>query len=90
LQVKLQLEPLPFWDEVELLVGTRQSPPLPVDANSLPSLRAPVSQMAFETVASPALLGPAPFFFGGEPPLFCPELTLAVAPVGRSVGWLHA
>lgn len=43
----LRLEPLPFWDEVELLLGNSRSPRLP-DAAGEPSRRGKVADVLFE------------------------------------------
>lgn len=43
----LRLEPLPFWDEVELLLGNSRSPKLP-DAPGEPSRRGKVADVLFE------------------------------------------
>ncbi|MGV3623076.1 MAG: GGDEF domain-containing protein [Archangium sp.] len=43
----LRLEPLPFWDEVELLLGNSRSPKLP-DASGEPSRRGKVADVLFE------------------------------------------
>lgn len=43
----LRLEPLPFWDEVELLLGNSRSPRLP-DAPGEPSRRGKVADVLFE------------------------------------------
>lgn len=43
----LKLEPLPFWDEVELLLGNSKSPRLP-DAPGEPSRRGKVADVLFE------------------------------------------
>jgi hypothetical protein len=59
-------------------------PNRPADLNSH------LLQPAFETASSPPLLGLPPFYIGGGPPHFHPDLTLAVAPVGRTTGWLRA
>jgi two-component system, cell cycle response regulator len=48
LQRRLLLDGLPFWDEVELLLGTPQSPKLPEDARAEPSRRGKVSDALFE------------------------------------------
>lgn len=43
----LRLEPLPFWDEVELLLGNSRSPKLP-DTTGEPSRRGKVADVLFE------------------------------------------
>lgn len=48
LQRKLLLEPLSFWDEVELLLGNASSPRLPVDDRAEPSRRGKVADALFE------------------------------------------
>lgn len=48
LQRKLQLDPLRFWEEVEILLGTPQSPRLPTDAKGEPSRRGKVADPLFE------------------------------------------
>ncbi len=50
LERKLGLERLPFWDEVELLLGSVRSPPLPVDERSQPSRRGQVAEGLFEAL----------------------------------------
>lgn len=47
----LRLEPLPFWDEVELLLGNSRSPRLP-DAPGEPSRRGKVADVLFEELQS--------------------------------------
>jgi len=48
LQRKLMLEALPFWEEVELLLGNAQSAKLPVDERAEPSRRGKVSDALFD------------------------------------------
>ncbi len=48
LQRKLMLDTLPFWDEVELLLGNASSPKLPVEDNAEPSRRGKVSDVLFD------------------------------------------
>ncbi|ABF86166.1 response regulator/GGDEF/GAF domain protein [Myxococcus xanthus DK 1622] len=48
LQRRLMLDGLPFWDEVDLLLGTPNSPRLPVDERSEPSRRGKVSDVLFD------------------------------------------
>ncbi|MHB8878644.1 MAG: GGDEF domain-containing protein [Myxococcaceae bacterium] len=48
LQRKLALDPLPFWDEVELLLGGAQSPKLPADDRAEPSRRGKVANVLFD------------------------------------------
>jgi diguanylate cyclase (GGDEF)-like protein len=48
LQRKLQLDPLSFWEEVEILLGSAQSPRLPVDPKAEPSRRGKVADPLFE------------------------------------------
>ncbi|MBX5483431.1 MAG: response regulator [Myxococcaceae bacterium] len=48
LQRRLVLDGLPFWDEVELLLGSAQSPRLPTDDRAEPSRRGKVSSALFE------------------------------------------
>ncbi len=48
LQRKLVLDPLPFWDEVELLLGGAQSPRLPAEAQAEPSRRGRVADSLFD------------------------------------------
>ena len=48
LQRKLMLDALPFWDEVELLLGNPQSAKLPVDERAEPSRRGKVSDALFD------------------------------------------
>ena len=48
LQRKLLLDSLPFWDEVELLLGNASSPKLPVEENAEPSRRGKVSDVLFD------------------------------------------
>lgn len=48
LQRKLMLDGLPFWDEVELLLGAPSSPKLPVDDRAEPSRRGKVSDALFD------------------------------------------
>lgn len=48
LQRKLMLDSLPFWDEVELLLGNASSPKLPVEENAEPSRRGKVSDVLFD------------------------------------------
>jgi two-component system, cell cycle response regulator len=48
LQRKLMLDGLPFWDEVELLLGGPESPRLPTDERAEPSRRGKVSDVLFE------------------------------------------
>ena len=50
LQRRLVLEPLPFWDEVELLLGSASSPRLPQDARAEPSRRGRVADTLFEEI----------------------------------------
>ncbi|MFL5319794.1 MAG: response regulator [Myxococcaceae bacterium] len=52
LQRKLHLDGLPFWDEVELLLGSSSSPKLPVDDVSEPSRRGKVADQLFTEVQS--------------------------------------
>jgi two-component system cell cycle response regulator len=48
LQRKLMLDGLPFWDEVELLLGSAASPRLPADERAEPSRRGKVSDALFD------------------------------------------
>lgn len=48
LQRRLMLDPAPFWDEVELLLGTAQSPKLPVEPGAEPSRRGKVAGVLFD------------------------------------------
>lgn len=48
LQRRLMLDGLPFWDEVDLLLGTPTSPKLPVDEKSEPSRRGKVADVLFD------------------------------------------
>ncbi len=48
LQRRLLLDGLPFWDEVELLLGSPESPRLPADDRAEPSRRGKVSDALFE------------------------------------------
>jgi two-component system, cell cycle response regulator len=48
LQRKLLLDALPFWDEVELLLGNASSPKLPVEEHAEPSRRGKVSDVLFD------------------------------------------
>jgi two-component system, cell cycle response regulator len=48
LQRRLLLEGLPFWDEVELLLGSPTSPKLPVDERAEPSRRGKVADVLFD------------------------------------------
>jgi diguanylate cyclase (GGDEF)-like protein len=48
LQRTLVLDPLPFWDEVELLLGSQASPKLPEDPRAEPSRRGKVSDALFD------------------------------------------
>ncbi len=48
LQRKLLLDTLPFWEEVELLLGNASSPKLPVDESAEPSRRGKVSDVLFD------------------------------------------
>ncbi|HSP80616.1 MAG TPA: response regulator [Myxococcaceae bacterium] len=48
LQRKLMLDTLPFWDEVDLLLGNASSPRLPVEERAEPSRRGKVSDVLFE------------------------------------------
>ena len=48
LQRRLLLDGLPFWDEVELLLGNASSPKLPVEENAEPSRRGKVSDVLFD------------------------------------------
>jgi diguanylate cyclase (GGDEF)-like protein len=48
LQRKLMLDTLPFWDEVDLLLGNASSPKLPVEDNAEPSRRGKVSDVLFD------------------------------------------
>ncbi len=48
LQRRLLLDGLPFWDEVELLLGTPNSPKLPTDERAEPSRRGKVSDALFD------------------------------------------
>jgi two-component system cell cycle response regulator len=48
LQRTLALDGLPFWDEVELLLGSAQSPSLPVEERGEPSRRGMVSDVLFD------------------------------------------
>lgn len=48
LQRKLVLEPMAFWEQVELLLGNPDSPKLPVDERAEPSRRGKVSDQLFE------------------------------------------
>ncbi|MGQ0508841.1 MAG: GGDEF domain-containing protein [Myxococcaceae bacterium] len=47
LQRKLLLDELPFWEEVQLLLGTPNSPRLPVDDQAEPSRRGQVNDTLF-------------------------------------------
>ncbi|WNG46096.1 response regulator [Archangium minus] len=48
LQRKLMLDTLPFWDEVDLLLGNASSPKLPVEEGAEPSRRGKVSDVLFD------------------------------------------
>ncbi len=48
LQRRLMLDTLPFWDEVDLLLGNASSPKLPVEENAEPSRRGKVSDVLFD------------------------------------------
>lgn len=48
LQRRLMLDGLPFWDEVELLLGSPTSPRLPSDEHAEPSRRGKVSDVLFD------------------------------------------
>ncbi|HEY0094547.1 MAG TPA: response regulator, partial [Archangium sp.] len=48
LQRKLMLDTLPFWDEVDLLLGNASSPKLPVEEHAEPSRRGKVSDVLFD------------------------------------------
>jgi len=48
LQRRLMLDGLPFWDEVNLLLGTPDSPKLPMDEKSEPSRRGKVADVLFD------------------------------------------
>jgi hypothetical protein len=48
LQKKMLLEAVPFWDQVEILLGSAQSPKLPVDVRADPSRRGRVADVLFE------------------------------------------
>ncbi|NTX01242.1 response regulator [Myxococcus sp. CA051A] len=48
LQRRLMLDGLPFWDEVDLLLGTPNSPRLPVDERAEPSRRGKVADVLFD------------------------------------------
>nr|BDT36208.1 response regulator [Myxococcus sp. MH1] len=48
LQRRLMLDGLPFWDEVDLLLGTPNSPKLPVDERAEPSRRGKVADVLFD------------------------------------------
>ncbi|HVE82397.1 MAG TPA: diguanylate cyclase [Myxococcales bacterium] len=48
LQRTLQMEALSFWEQVEVLLGTPSSPPLPVDERAAPSRRGKVSEGLFQ------------------------------------------
>ncbi|WNG35667.1 response regulator [Archangium violaceum] len=48
LQRKLMLDTLPFWDEVDLLLGNASSPKLPVEDGAEPSRRGKVSDVLFD------------------------------------------
>lgn len=48
LQRRLLLEGLPFWDEVELLLGGPNSPKLPADERAEPSRRGKVADVLFD------------------------------------------
>ncbi|MFE8600551.1 GGDEF domain-containing response regulator [Archangium violaceum] len=48
LQRKLMLDTLPFWDEVDLLLGNASSPKLPVEESAEPSRRGKVSDVLFD------------------------------------------
>ncbi len=50
LQRRLMLEGLDFWETVELLLGSTQSPRLPADGESEPSRRGKVSDGLFQAV----------------------------------------
>lgn len=52
LQRRLLLDGLPFWDEVELLLGTPSSPKLPADERAEPSRRGKVSDLLFDELQS--------------------------------------
>ena len=45
---KLMLEPLDFWEQVEVLLGNAQSPKLPTDERAEPSRRGKVSEDLFQ------------------------------------------
>ncbi|NPC72966.1 response regulator [Corallococcus sp. AB004] len=48
LQRRLMLDGLPFWDEVDLLLGTPNSPRLPTDDRAEPSRRGKVADVLFD------------------------------------------
>ncbi|QSQ14331.1 GGDEF domain-containing response regulator [Myxococcus landrumensis] len=48
LQRRLMLDGLPFWDEVDLLLGTPNSPKLPLDERAEPSRRGKVADVLFD------------------------------------------
>jgi two-component system, cell cycle response regulator len=48
LQRKLMLDTLPFWDEVDLLLGNAASPKLPAEEHAEPSRRGKVSDVLFD------------------------------------------
>ncbi|AGC46822.1 response regulator/GGDEF/GAF domain-containing protein [Myxococcus stipitatus DSM 14675] len=48
LQRRLMLDGLPFWDEVDLLLGTPNSPKLPLDDRAEPSRRGKVADVLFD------------------------------------------
>jgi hypothetical protein len=52
LQRKLMLDGLPFWDEVDLLLGSATSPKLPTDEHAEPSRRGKVNDVLFEELQS--------------------------------------
>lgn len=52
LQRKLSLDGMPFWDEVELLLGTNTSPKLPVDETAEPARRGKVADQLFTELQS--------------------------------------
>ncbi len=48
LQRKLMLDPVPFWDSVDILLGSATSPRLPVDERAEPSRRGKVASVLFD------------------------------------------
>jgi hypothetical protein len=48
LQRKLVLDAISFWDEIELLLGSPQSPKLPVEERAEPSRRGKVADVLFD------------------------------------------